>query len=125
MSEKQLHAEQDILAGIDMMQRKIEHLETKVDALHAVLERVLIVVSPVVFTMPDGSMRPFHPNRPVSLQTLTTMARVEELSQERNHLPLPAEERAEAFLQNLAQARADAIRKGIALDDEREAARGD
>jgi hypothetical protein len=123
MSEKQLHAEQDILAGIDMMQRKIEHLETKVDALHAVLERVLIVVSPVVFTMPDGSMRPFHPNRPVSLQTLITMARVEELSQERNHLP--AEERAEAFLRNLAQARADAIRKGIALDDEREAARGD
>jgi hypothetical protein len=123
MSEKQLHAEQDILAGIDMMQRKIEHLETKVDALYAVLERVLIAVSPVVFTMPDGSMRPFHPNRPVSLQTLITMARVEELSQERNHLP--AEERAEAFLRNLAQARADAIRKGIALDDEREAARGD
>jgi hypothetical protein len=123
MSEKQSHAEQDILAGIDVMQRKIEHLETKVDALHAVLERVLIVVSPVVFTMPDGSMRPFHPNRPVSLQTLTTMARVEELSQARNHLP--AEERAEAFLQNLAQARADAIRKDIALDDEREAACGD
>ena len=123
MSEKQLHAEQDILAGIDVMQRKIEHLETKVDALHAVLERVLVVVSPVVLTMPDGSMRPFHPNRRVSLQTLTTMARVEELSQTRNHLP--AEERAEAFLQDLAQARADAIRKDIALGDEREAARGD
>jgi hypothetical protein len=123
MSEKQSHAEQDILAGIDVMQRKIEHLETKVDALHAVLERVLIVVSPVVFTMSDGSMRPFHPNRPVSLQTLTTMARVEELSQARNRLPV--EERAEAFLQNLAQARADAIRKDIALDDEREAACGD
>ncbi len=123
MSEKQLHAEQDILTGIDVMQRKIEHLETKVDALHAVLERVLFVVSPLVFTMPDGSTRPFHPNRPVSLQTLTSMARVEELSQARNHLP--AEEHAETFLQNLAQARANALHKGIALDDEREAARGD
>lgn len=118
-----MYAEQDILAGIDMMQRKIEHLETKVDALHAILERVLFIVSPVVFTMPDGSTRPFRPNRPISLQTLTTMARVEKLSQARRHLP--AEERTEAFLQNLAQARADALRKDIALDDEREAARGD
>ncbi len=123
MSEKQLHAEQDILTGIDVMQRKIEHLETKVDALHVVLEQVLLVVSPVIFTTPDGSTRPFHPNRPVSLQTLTTMARVEDLSRARNHLP--AEERAKAFLQNLAQARADALHKGIALDDEREAARED
>ena len=123
MSEEQFQAEQAILAGIDMMQRKIEHLETKVDALHTILERMLLVVSPIVFTTPDGSPRPFRPNRPVSLQTLTTMARVEELSQAQRHLPI--RERAEAFLQNLAHARADAIRKGIALDDECEAACGD
>ena len=105
------------------MQRKIEHLETKVDEIHAILERVLLIVPPVVFTMSDGSKRPFRPNRPVSPQTLVTMARVEELSQERRHLS--AEERTEIFLQNVEQARAEAIRKGIAIDDEREAAIGD
>lgn len=60
------------------------------------------------------------PNRPVSLQTLATMARVEELSQARRHLS--TEERTAVFLRNLEQAQAEAIRKDIAIDDEREAA---
>ncbi len=60
------------------------------------------------------------PNRSVSLQTLATMARVKELSQTRRHLS--AEERTEVFSQNLEQARAEAIRKDIAIDNEREAA---
>ncbi len=60
------------------------------------------------------------PNRPVSLQTLATMGRVKELSQAQCHLS--AEERTEVFLQNLEQAQAEAIRKDIAIDDEREAA---
>ncbi|MBC8448445.1 MAG: hypothetical protein H8D78_11910 [Chloroflexi bacterium] len=118
-----MYAEQDILTGIDLMRHKIEHLETKVEEIHTILERVLLIVLPVVFTTPDGSKRPFRPNRPVSLQTLATMARVEELSQVRRHLS--AEERTEVFLQNVEQARAEAIRKGIAIDDEREAAIGD
>jgi len=62
----------------------------------------------------------FIRNRPVSLQTLATMARVEELPQARCHLS--TEERTELFLQTLEQARAEAIRGGIAIDDEREAA---
>jgi len=73
--------------------------------------------------MPDGSERPFRPNKPVSPRTLISMARVEKLSQERRHLS--AEERRELFWQNIEQARAEAIRKGIAIDDEREAAVGD
>ncbi len=118
-----MHAEQNILAGIDLMQRKIEHLETKVDEIHIILERMLLIVPPVIFTMPDGSERPFRPNRPVSLQTLSTMERVEELSRTRRHLP--AEERTEIFLQNVEQARVEAVHEGIAIDDEREAAVGD
>ena len=77
----------------------------------------------MVFTVPDGSKRPFRPNRPVSPQTLVTMARVEELSQARRHLS--AQERTKVFLQNVEQARAEAVRKGIAIDDERKAAVGD
>jgi hypothetical protein len=118
-----MHVEQDILTGIDLMRHKIEHLETKVDEIHAILEYLLLIIPPVTFTMPDGSQRPFRPNRPVSRQTLATMMRVEEMSQSRCHLP--AEERSKVFLQNIERARAEAIRKGIALDNEREAAVGD
>jgi len=120
---KTVYAEQDILAGIGLMQRQIEHLETKVDEIHTILERVLLIVPPVIFTTPDGSERPFRPNRPVSLQTLVTMARVEELSQMRRRLS--DEERTEVFAQHIEQARAEAIHRGIAIDDEREAAVGD
>jgi len=48
---------------------------------------------------------------------------VEELSQARRHLS--AQERTKVFLQNVEQARAEAVRKGIAIDDERKAAVGD
>ena len=118
-----MHAEQDILVGIDRMQHKIEHLETKVGEMHAILEYLLLIIPSVTFTMPDGSRRPFHPNRPVSRQALATMARLEEISQARRHLS--SKERTEVFLQTIERARAEAIRKGIAIDDEREAAVGD
>jgi hypothetical protein len=118
-----MHAEQDILTGIDFVRHKIEHLETKVDEIHAILEYLLLIIPPVTFTMPDGSQRLFRPNRPVSRQTLDTMARVEEMSQVRRHLS--SEERTKVFLQAIERARAEAIRKGIAIDDEREAAVGD
>ena len=118
-----MYAEQDILTGIDQMRHKIEHLETKVDEIHVVLEHLLLIIPPVISTMPDGSQRTFYPNRPVSLQTLATMARVEEMSQGRRRLS--SEERTEVFLQTIERARAEAIRKGIAIDDEREAAVGD
>jgi len=73
--------------------------------------------------MPDGSKRPFSPNRPISLQTLATLIRVDALSQERRHLS--ADERTRVFLQNIEEARAEAIAKGTAIEDEREAALGD
>ncbi len=117
------YPEQDILAGMALMQRQIEYLEAKVDEMRAILERIVLVVSPVVFTMPDGSKRPFRPNRPVSPQTLFTMARVEEISQAQRHLSTKV--RTKVFLRNVEQARAEAVRKGIAIDDEREAAVGD
>ncbi|MEA3345137.1 MAG: hypothetical protein U9Q78_02650 [Chloroflexota bacterium] len=110
-------------ADIGLMQRKIERLETRLEEIGAILERILVIAPPVVFTMPDGSKRPFRPNRPVSLETLATMMRVEILSQERRHLS--AEERAELLWRNIEGARAEAIEKGIAMDDEREAAIGD
>jgi hypothetical protein len=118
-----MEAEQDILTGIGLMRHKIEHLETKVDEIHAILEYLLLIAPPVIFTMPDGSRRLFRPNRPVSRQTLATMARMEEMSQARRDLS--AEERTNVFLQSIERARAEAIRKGIAIDDEREAAVGD
>ena len=118
-----MHVEQDILTGIDLMRHKIEHLETKVDEIHAILEYLLLIIPPVIFTMPDGSQRPFRPNKPISQQTLAAIARVEELSQARRGLS--AEERTKVFLQTIERARAEAVRKGIAIDDEREAAVGD
>lgn len=118
-----MYAEQDILTGIDQMRHKIERLETKVDEIHAILERLLLIIPAVIFTTPAGSQRLFRPVRPVSLPTLATMARVEELSQARRHLS--DEERTDVFFQSIEQARAEAIRKGIAIDDEREAAVGD
>lgn len=105
------------------MQHKIESLEEKVDEIRILLEHMLLIVPPVTFTMPDGSQRYFRPNRPVSLQTLVTMARVDELSQARQRLS--DEERARIFLQSVREARAEAIRKGIVIEDEREAAVGD
>jgi len=113
----------DISVDIGLMQRKIECLETRLEEISVLVERILVIAPPVVFTMPDGSKRPFRPNRPVSLETLATMMRVETLSQERRHLS--AEERAELFWQNVEKARAEAIEKGTAIDEEREAAIGD
>ncbi len=91
--------------------------------MHFILQRMFLLVPPVAFTMPDGSKRLFRPNRPVSLPTLQTMARVEELARARRRLP--DKERTETFLQSIEQARVEAIRKGIAIDDERKAAIGD
>lgn len=118
-----MYAEREVLAGIDAMRGKLEHLETKVDEMHSILQRMLLLVPPAIIIMPDGSKRLFRPNRPVSVQTLQTMARVEELARARRHLP--AKERTETFLQSIEQARAEAIGKGTAIDDEREAAIGD
>jgi hypothetical protein len=116
-------SEMDTLATIDLMQRRIEHLEEELDKVRTILERVLVTVPPLIFTMPDGSKRPFRPNRPVSLQTLATLVRVDALSQERRHLS--ADERTKLFLQNIEEARAEAIAKGTAIENEWEAALGD
>lgn len=113
----------DISVDIGLMQRKIERLETRLEEISALVERILVIAPPVVFTMPDGSKRPFRPNRLVSLETLATMMRVETLSQEWRHLP--AEERTELFWRNIEEVRAEAIEKGTAIDEEREAAIGD
>ncbi len=115
--------ETDISTDIGLMQRKIERLETRLEEICALLERILVIAPPVVFTMPDGSKRPFRPNRPVSLETLATMMRVETLSQERRHLP--TEERTALFGRNIEEARAEAMEKGTAIVEEQEAAIGD
>ena len=116
-------SETTLTVDLTQMQHKIEHLERELNRVQTILEYVLVAVPPVFFTMPDGSKRRFRPNRPVSLKTLATMTRVEALSQERRRLS--DDERTELFWQNVEKARAEAIEKGIAIDDEREAAFGD
>jgi hypothetical protein len=78
---------------------------------------------PVMLPMPDGTERPFRPNRPVSRETLEGIRRAAQLARELQKLP--EEERRARFLENMERARADAIARGIAIEDEREAAIGD
>ena len=102
---------------------QIARLEREVHVLQDVVERVLVTTPPLFFTMPDGSKRPFRPNRPVSLRALATMIKLEDLSEERRHLS--DEERRQLLLKDLDAASQEAADMGIVIEDEREAAKGD
>jgi len=104
------------------LKQEVKELREDIQMLEDVVGRVLIS-PPILFTMPDGSKRPFSPSRPVSLRTLAIMLKVEEVSQERRRLS--DEERRDLFKNDLEAARREAIAKGIAIEDEREAATGD
>ena len=113
---------QEAHVNIDQLQQQVNQLVADMQMLEGVLERVL-VSPPIMFSMPDGSKRPFHPTRPVSMRTLAMMLKVEEVSQERSHLS--NDERRAIFLRDLEEARQEAIAKGIAIEDEHDAAIGD
>ncbi len=115
--------QQAVRSEIAQLQQKVERLERDVRLLEGMLERVLVSAPPVMFTMPDGSRRPFQPNKPVSLQLLAHMIQVEESSKERRHES--KEERRRQFSDLLESARKEALAKGITIDDEREAALDD
>ncbi len=110
-------------ADIARLQDQIDRLEKEVQVLQDVVERVLVATPPLLFTMPDGSKRPFRPNRPASLRALATMIKLEEFSEKRRHLS--DNERRALLLNDLAAARREAVEMGIATEDEREAAKGD
>jgi len=105
--------------------RRLDRIEEELSALRALLEQVGVgeAEEPVMLPMPDGTERPFRPNRPVSRETLEGIRRAAQLARELQKLP--EEERRARFLENLERARADAIARGIAIEDEQEAAIGD
>ena len=105
--------------------RRLNRIEEELSALRALLEQVGVqeAEEPVMLPMPDGTERPFRPNRPVSRETLEGIRRAAQLARELQKLP--EEERRARFLENMERARADAIARGIAIEDEREAAIGD
>jgi len=105
--------------------RRLNRIEEELSALRALLGQVGVQEDeePVMLPMPDGTERPFRPNRPVSRETLEGIRRAAQLARELQKLP--EEERRARFLENMERARADAIARGIAIEDEREAAIGD
>ena len=105
--------------------RRLNRIEEELGALRALLEQVGVQEDeePVMLPMPDGTERPFRPNRPVSRETLEGIRRAAQLARELQKLP--EEERRARFLENMKRARADAVARGIAIEDEREAAIGD
>ena len=80
-------------------------------------------MEPVMLPMPDGTERPFRPNRPVSRETLEGIRRAAQLARERKDWT--REMTVEQGHRDLERARADAIARGIAIDEDWEAAVGD
>jgi len=105
--------------------RRLDHIEEELSALRALLEQAGVkeAEEPVMLPMPDGSERPFRPHRPVSRETLEGIRRAAQLARERKDWT--REMTVEQGRRDLEQARADAIARGIAIEDEREAAVGD
>ncbi len=99
---------------------RLDRIEEDLRAVRALLEEA---EEPVMLPMPDGSQRPFRPTQPVSRETRESIRRAVQLARELRELP--EEERRARFIQNLEQARADAIARGIAIDEDWEAAIGD
>jgi alkanesulfonate monooxygenase SsuD/methylene tetrahydromethanopterin reductase-like flavin-dependent oxidoreductase (luciferase family) len=121
-------AEEELRVEVETGQeilRRLNRIEEELSALRALLEQVGVQEDeePVMLPMPDGTERPFRPNRPVSRETLEGIRRAAQLARELQKLP--EEERRARFLENMERARADAIARGIAIEDEREAAIGD
>ena len=105
--------------------RRLNRIEEELSALRALLEQVGVqeAEEPVMLPMPDGTERPFHPNRPVSRETLEGIRRAAQLARERKDWT--REMTVEQGRRDLERARADAIARGIAIDEDWEAAIGD
>ena len=120
--------EEELRMGVETgreILRRLDRIEEELTALRTLLEQVGVgeAEEPVMLPVPDGTERPFRPDRPVSRETLEGIRRAAQLARELQKLP--EEERRARFLENMERARADAIARGIAIEDEREAAIGD
>jgi prevent-host-death family protein len=104
--------------------KRIEQLEEGMAEVWAVLSGSEgAVEEPVMLPTPDGRWRPFRPTRPVSPETLKLIRKAAQIAWERRDWT--PEMTVEAGRRALERARADAIARGIAIEDEREAAVGD
>ena len=105
--------------------RRLDRIEEELSALRALLEQAGVkeAEEPVMLPMPDGSERPFRPHRPVSRETLEGIRRAAQLARERKDWT--REMTVEQGRRDLERARADAIARNIAIDEDWEAAIGD
>jgi PHD/YefM family antitoxin component YafN of YafNO toxin-antitoxin module len=101
--------------------QRIEQLEEGLAKVWTVLsEGEVVVEEPVMLPTPDGRWRPFRPTRPVSPETLKLIRRAAQIAWERRDWT--PEMTVEAGRRDMERARIEAIARGIAIEDEREAA---
>ena len=120
--------EEELRMGVETgreILRRLDRIEEELSALRVLLKQVGVqeAEEPVMLPMPDGTERPFRPNRPVSRETLEVIRRAAQLVRERKDWT--REMHIEHGRRVMEAARADAIARGIAIEDEREAAIGD
>ena len=102
--------------------QRIEQLEEGLAKVWTVLSEGE-VEEPVMLPTPDGRWRPFRPTRPVSPETLKLIRRAAQIAWERRDWT--PEMTVEAGRRDMERARIEAIARGIAIEDKREAAVGD
>lgn len=104
--------------------KRIEQLEEGLTKVWVVLsEGEAVVEEPVMLPTPDGRWRPFRPLRPVSPETLKLIRKAAQIVWERRDWT--PEMTVEAGRRDMERARIEAIARGIAIEDEREAAADD
>ena len=109
------------IAQYKTLLQRIEQLEEGLAKVWTVLsEGEVAVEEPVMLPTPDGRWRPFRPTRPVSPETLKLIRRAAQIAWERRDWT--PEMTVEAGLRDMERARIEAIARGIAIEDEREAA---
>lgn len=109
------------IAQYKTLLQRIEQLEEGLAKVWTVLsEGEVAVEEPVMLPTPDGRWRPFRPTRPVSPETLKLIRRAAQIAWERRDWT--PEMTVEAGRRDMERARIEAIARGIAIEDEREAA---
>ena len=100
--------------------QRIEQLEEGLAKVWTVLSEGEVVEEPVMLPTSDGHWRPFRPLRPVSPETLKLIRRAAQIAWERRDWT--PEMTVEAGRRDMERARIEAIARGIAIENEREAA---
>jgi len=105
-----------------------EALITRINDLEERLAQAMLMLNereegPLMVPTPEGGWRVFEPGKPLSPEMRQTLREAARIAWERRHWT--REMFAEAGERELERARADAIARGIAIEDEQEAAVGD